>query len=253
LVLKAARGGYDGRGVWPVSGRDEAHDVCRRAEERGLALLVEPLIDIRAELAVMVARQADGTAVHWPAVSTWQLDGVCREVLVPAAVPAWVAEEAVRVAGTVADIARAVGALAVELFWAEDRVMVNEIAARPHNSGHWSIEGSVTSQFENHLRAVLDLPLGSTALTAPHTASVNVFGAQDGGSPSAGLPRALSVEGAHVHLYGKEPRPGRKLGHVTVCAGSAQDARQAAWAAARALGTPPVGRDAADSPPRGGR
>ncbi len=127
--------------------------------------------------------------------------------------------------------------MAVELFWSGGRLLVNEVATRPHNSGHWTIEGAVTSQFENHVRAVLDLPLGSTALQHPQVASVNVFGGPNGEDPSALLPRGLAVEGAHVHLYGKEARPGRKLGHVTVCGADAELARARAWSAALALGT----------------
>jgi 5-(carboxyamino)imidazole ribonucleotide synthase len=117
---------------------------------------------------------------------------------------------------------------------------VNEVATRPHNSGHWTIEGAVTSQFENHVRAVLDLPLGSTAPQHPQVASVNVFGGPEaeGADPSLLLARGLAVEGAHVHLYGKDPRPGRKLGHVTVCGDDAELVRARAWSAARALGTP---------------
>jgi 5-(carboxyamino)imidazole ribonucleotide synthase len=140
-----------------------------------------------------------------------------------------------------------VGVLAVELFLCDGELLVNEVAARPHNSAHWTIEGSVTSQFENHLRAVLDLPLGSTAPAAAEVASVNVFGGADrltanGNVPAArrdpALAGALAVTGAHVHLYGKVPRPGRKLGHVTVCGTDATEVRARAWAAAQALGTP---------------
>ena len=116
--------------------------------------------------------------------------------------------------------------------------MVNEIAARPHNSGHWTIEGAVTSQFENHLRAVLDLPLGSPAPQHAQVASVNIFGGAVGEDPGALLPGGLATEGAHVHLYGKATRPGRKLGHVTVCGDDAEEVRERAWAAAVALGTP---------------
>ena len=116
--------------------------------------------------------------------------------------------------------------------------MVNEIAARPHNSGHWTIEGAVTSQFENHLRGVLDLPLGSPAPQHAQVASVNVFGGAEGEDPLALLPLGLATEGAHIHLYGKGTRPGRKLGHVTVCGDHAEEVRERAWAAAMALGTP---------------
>ena len=137
-----------------------------------------------------------------------------------------------------AAVAESTGILAVELFVAEGQLLVNEVAARPHNSGHWTIEGAVTSQFENHLRAVLDLPLGSAAPTAAAVASVNVLGGPSGTIPAGGLAAALAVEGAHVHLYGKGPRPGRKLGHVTVCGDDEGDVRARAWRAARALGTP---------------
>jgi 5-(carboxyamino)imidazole ribonucleotide synthase len=138
----------------------------------------------------------------------------------------------------VADFVGLIGVMAVELFWAGGRLLVNEVATRPHNSGHWTIEGAVTSQFENHLRAVLDQPLGSAAPQHAAVASVNVFGGADGADPVRLLGPALAVEGAHVHLYGKGPRPGRKLGHVTVCGDDPESVRARAWSAARALGTP---------------
>lgn len=250
VVVKATRGGYDGKGVWPVAHPGEAEAVCRRAAAAGTHLLVEEMVAIDAELAVLVARRPDGQVVAWPAVETAQVDGVCREVLVPGRLDPDVAGEAVALARRVAEVAGSVGVLAVELFWSAGRLVVNEVAARPHNSGHWTIEGAVTSQFENHLRAILDLPLGTTAQTAPYIASVNVFGPQDRSDPAGRLGGALEVKGAHVHLYGKEARPGRKLGHVTVCGSSANDVRARAWSAARALGTPvPSGLDLAGSDP----
>jgi 5-(carboxyamino)imidazole ribonucleotide synthase len=236
VVLKAVRGGYDGKGVWPVNELAAAAKVVDHL--RG-SVLVEEMVPLRAELAVMVARRPSGGAVAWPAVETAQVGGVCREVLVPGRLPAEVMAEAVILGKRVAGIVEAVGVLAVELFWSTDgRLLVNEIAARPHNSGHWTIEGAVTSQFENHLRAVLDLPLGPTALHHPRVASVNIFGGTAGEDPVALLSGGLAVAGAHVHLYGKEARPGRKLGHVTVCGGDAIDVRSRAWAAALAMGTP---------------
>jgi 5-(carboxyamino)imidazole ribonucleotide synthase len=235
LIVKAARGGYDGKGVWPV--RDQAEADAVMAGLTGQAVL-EELLPLDAELAVMVARRPSGDAAAWPAVETAQLDGVCREVLVPGRIPAAVLAEASALGRRVADIAGSVGVMAVELFWSGGRLLVNEVATRPHNSGHWTIEGSVTSQFENHLRAVLDLPLGSTALAYPEVASVNLFGGAGGEDPAALLPQGLAVAGAHVHLYGKSPRPGRKLGHVTVCGGPDDDIRGRAWSAALALGTP---------------
>ena len=238
VVAKAVRGGYDGKGVWTLGGPDQAAETCRRAASAGTALLVEELVDIEDELAVLVARRPGGETRTWPVVETAQVDGVCREVLVPGGLDPAAAQAAAEMAVRVAEVAGSVGVLAVELFSSADGLMVNEVAARPHNTGHWTIEGAVTSQFENHLRAVLDLPLGATAPTAAAVASVNVFGAAAGNDPAETLAGALAVEGAHVHLYGKRARPGRKLGHVTVCGEDAGVVRHRAWAAARALGTP---------------
>ncbi|MGP8059877.1 MAG: 5-(carboxyamino)imidazole ribonucleotide synthase [Acidimicrobiales bacterium] len=238
VVLKAARGGYDGRGVWPVEDLEQARAVLAGAAASGTPMLVEAQVPLVAELAVLVARSPSGASAVWPAVETAQVDGVCRELVVPARLSAEVLEGARELGHRVAEVVGSLGVLAVELFWTGGALLVNEVAARPHNSGHWTIEGAVTSQFENHLRAVLDLPLGSTALTAPAVASVNVFGAPDGAGPYAGLADALSVPGAHVHLYGKGARPGRKLGHVTVVGERDQGVRSRAWAAAVALGTP---------------
>ena len=235
LVLKAARGGYDGKGVWPVGDMAEAASVV--APLTG-TLLVEEMVALDAELAVMVARRPSGEAVTWPATETAQVGGVCREVLVPGRLSPEMLDRARAMGERVAEIVDAVGVLAVELFWSGGVLMVNEIAARPHNSGHWTIEGAVTSQFENHLRAVLDLPLGPATPQHAQVASVNVFGGPAGQDPRALLGRGLAVPGAHVHLYGKEARPGRKLGHVTVCGDDAADVRERAWGAALALGTP---------------
>jgi 5-(carboxyamino)imidazole ribonucleotide synthase len=237
VVLKAARGGYDGKGVWIVDGPASAREVVLRAAATASPLLVEEQVPIDAEVAVVVARAPDGSSAAWPAAETAQVDGVCREVLSPGRLDPELRARAADLARRVATAVRAVGVLAVELFSSGGRLLVNEIAARPHNSGHWTIEGACTSQFENHLRAVLDLPLGETAARFPHVASVNVFGAAHGTGAGGGLDAALRVRGAHVHLYGKEARPGRKLGHVTVCGDDATDVRARAWAAARALGT----------------
>jgi 5-(carboxyamino)imidazole ribonucleotide synthase len=235
LIVKAARGGYDGKGVWPVENQAETEAVLRDIAGRAV---LEELLPLDAEIAVMVARRPSGDAVAWPAVETAQLGGVCREVLVPGRLPADVLAEASVLGRQVADIAGAVGVMAVEIFWSGGRLLVNEVATRPHNSGHWTMEGAVTSQFENHVRAVLDLPLGPTAPQHLQVASVNVFGGSAGEDPTRLLARGLAVEGAHVHLYGKSARPGRKLGHVTVCGDEAEAVRSRAWSAAIALGTP---------------
>jgi 5-(carboxyamino)imidazole ribonucleotide synthase len=246
VMLKAARGGYDGKGVWPVGDRAAAESVLAQVAGR---VVVEELLPLEAELAVMVARRPSGASAAWPAVETAQVGGVCREVLVPGRLDADVVEAASALGQKVAEIAGSVGVMAVELFWTGGRLLVNEVATRPHNSGHWTMEGAVTSQFENHVRAVLDLPLGSTAPQHPQVASVNVFGGPvsggtAGADPARLLAAGLAVEGAHVHLYGKRARPGRKLGHVTVCGDEAEVVRSRAWSAAVALGTPvPAGID----------
>jgi 5-(carboxyamino)imidazole ribonucleotide synthase len=235
IVLKTARGGYDGKGVWPV---DSAADALSVLEPLSGRVLLEAMVPFEAELAVMVARRPSGETVAWPATETAQVGGVCREVLVPGRLPPEVIAEAATLGRRVAEIADAIGVLAVELFWVDGVLMVNEIAARPHNSGHWTIEGAVTSQFENHLRAVLDLPLGSTDPQHAQVTNVNIFGGPAGEDPVSLLAQGLATEGAHVHLYGKGARPGRKLGHVTVCGDDAEVVRGRAWAAALALGTP---------------
>jgi 5-(carboxyamino)imidazole ribonucleotide synthase len=235
VMLKAARGGYDGKGVWPAQDRAEAESVLSRASGR---LVVEEMVPFEAELAVLVARRPSGDCQVWPAVETAQVEGVCREVLVPGRLDPEVVAAAAPLGRRVAETVGAVGVMAVELFLTGGRLLVNEVATRPHNSGHWTIEGSVTSQFENHVRAVLDLPLGSTAPQHPHVASVNLFGGPSGEDPARHLGPGLTVEGAHVHVYGKEAKPGRKLGHVTACGSDPEQVRTQAWTAALALGTP---------------
>ncbi|PXA70111.1 5-(carboxyamino)imidazole ribonucleotide synthase [Cryobacterium arcticum] len=219
-VVKTARGGYDGKGVRVVSHAHEADDWFLALAEDGNdgALLVEELVDFRRELAQVVARRPSGEIAIWPVVETVQLGGVCAEVIAPAP------KSAGRLSDLAADIAERVangigvtGVLAVELFETTDgRLLVNELAMRPHNSGHWSIDGSITSQFEQHLRAVLDLPLGGTALREPWSVMVNVLGGPSEGSMADRYPAAFAEQPTvKVHNYGKDPRPGRKIGHVT--------------------------------------
>jgi 5-(carboxyamino)imidazole ribonucleotide synthase len=236
LVLKAPRGGYDGRGVWVVADAEAARQVLGAAA--GRELLVEPLLDLDREVAVMVARRPGGEAVAWPATETVQIDGILRESLTPARVDDDLAEEARLLALRIAEEIDLVGVLAVELFVVDGALLVNELACRPHNSGHWTIEGATTSQFANHLRAVLDWPLGATTPLAPAVVTVNVLGRDDGFDPADGMAEALAVPGVGVHLYGKGPRAGRKLGHVTALGDDLDDARDRARRAAAALGAP---------------
>jgi 5-(carboxyamino)imidazole ribonucleotide synthase len=235
-VVKASRGGYDGRGVVVSSSLDEALGAAALWRRTGVEVVAEAPVAFRAELAALVARCASGDAVAWRAVETAQVDGVCREVRVPGAVSAATALEASALARRVADEIDAVGVLAVELFDTAHGLCVNEVALRPHNSGHWTIEGATTSQFENHLRAVLGWPLGATDLVAPAIATVNVFGSDHDDAIS--MAAAMADPSAKVHLYGKSPRPGRKLGHVTVLGTDPAETAERAWRAASALGTP---------------
>jgi 5-(carboxyamino)imidazole ribonucleotide synthase len=228
-VLKAVRGGYDGRGVWMLNTPNSAHTVVDELLAAGTPLMVEQCVPMRRELAALVARSPFGQGAAWPLVQTVQSDGICVEVLAPA--PDAPAEAAQEMALRIADELGVVGLLAVELFETADGLVVNELAMRPHNSGHWTIEGARTSQFEQHLRAVLDYPLGATDLAAPAVVMVNVLGAQS--PPKMGPDERLHhlfarFPDAHVHLYGKAERPGRKIGHVTLLGERMDDVRERA-------------------------
>jgi 5-(carboxyamino)imidazole ribonucleotide synthase len=219
-VVKTARGGYDGKGVRIVrAGRDAQDWFAALAEDgnRG-ALLAEEFVPFRRELAQSVARRPSGQVAAWPLVESIQRDGVCAEVIAPAPSAAGALSDlAAEVAISIAEGLGVTGVMAVELFETEAHgILVNELAMRPHNSGHWSIEGSTTSQFEQHLRAVLDLPLGPTGTTAPWAVMVNVLGGPAGGTMADRYHQVLSdYPMVKVHNYGKVPRPGRKIGHVT--------------------------------------
>lgn len=217
VVLKTSRGGYDGRGVWIVDDRNGAARVLAQPLPPAACWLAEERIDFVQELSAQVARSPSGQAVAYPVVRTVQRDGICAEVIAPApglpAVRAAAAQElALRLAGDLG----VTGMLAVELFDDGYDLYVNELAMRPHNSGHWTIEGARTSQFENHLRAVLDLPLGSPTPVAPHAVMVNILGGDVGDLYGAYRHVLARDPGLKVHLYGKQVRPGRKVGHVTV-------------------------------------
>ncbi|MEU2946046.1 5-(carboxyamino)imidazole ribonucleotide synthase [Nocardiopsis alba] len=224
VVLKAARGGYDGKGVWVVADVDEAREVVERAAAEDVPLLVEEKVEFTRELAVQVARSPYGQVAVYPVVETVQRGGICHEVIAPA--PGLDEEKATRAQRLAIEIAHALGVtgmLAVELFETADGVVVNELAMRPHNSGHWSIEGARTSQFEQHLRAVLDLPLGSPRLNAPFTVMANLLGGDDPEVYRRYLHVMAKDPEVKVHFYGKEVRPGRKIGHVTVMGDDHQD------------------------------
>ncbi len=213
VVLKAVRGGYDGRGVWVCASAADAEEVLAS----GTGLMAEAFVPFERELAVLVARSPHGQGVSYPVVETVQRDGICVEVIAPA--PGLDPEDAAaaqHIALKIASELGVTGLLAVEMFQLPGgRIMVNELAMRPHNSGHWTIEGSRTSQFEQHLRAVLDLPLGSPAPVAPVVVMVNLLGGDDP-DVFARYEHVMAHDpGVKIHFYGKEVRPGRKIGHVT--------------------------------------
>lgn len=232
IVLKAVSGGYDGRGVWVCAGPDEASVVLGH----GLQLIAEEYVRFDRELAILVARSPAGQGAAYPVVETVQREGICREVLAPApALSLAKSAEAQRLGLDIAAALGVTGLLALELFETADGLLVNELAMRPHNSGHWTIEGAVTSQFEQHLRAVLNLPLGAPSLAVPCAVMVNVLGGEDPDLRSK-LTHVMAADpGIKVHLYGKSVRPGRKVGHVTALGRDLEQVRDRARRAASYL------------------
>ncbi len=228
VVLKTIRGGYDGRGVVITSSTAEAGAAAARYLADGVPILVEERVAMRRELSALVARSPFGQGAAWPVVETVQREGICVEVLAPAPeLSASLAAEAQQLGLRLAAELGVVGVLAVELFETVDgRLVVNELAMRPHNSGHWTMDGAVTSQFEQHLRAVLDYPLGDTAARAPVTVMANVLGAVQ--TPAMSVDERIHhlfgrMPDVKVHMYGKGERAGRKLGHVNVVGGAGED------------------------------
>jgi 5-(carboxyamino)imidazole ribonucleotide synthase len=239
LVLKATRGGYDGKGVWIVESPDEAVRLAERLIAEGVRLMAEEYVPFRRELAALVARSPHGQGAAYPIVQTVQRDGICHEVIAPApGLSAETAEYAQRMALDIAERLGITGLLAVELFDTDRGLVVNELAMRPHNSGHWTIEGARTSQFEQHLRAVLDLPLGTTEPTAEHIVMVNVLGGRDAGVYGRYTHVMAHDPAVKVHFYGKAVRPGRKIGHVTALGDDVAEIRERAWHAAGYLRGP---------------
>lgn len=225
VIAKSPTGGYDGKGVWTLE--DERAEPIP-AELIGDGILVEPKLTLERELAVVVARSTAGETRAFPVAETVQRDAMCREILVPAPVSEALRDQAEQLAVSIVEATDSHGVVAVEMFVVDGQLLINELALRPHNSGHFTIEGTETSQFEQHLRAVLGWPLGSAELTAPAVVTVNVVGPSDGSDPRARLAEAAGVLGVHLHLYGKKARKGRKLGHVTVRGEDLETAREKA-------------------------
>ena len=234
LVIKAIRAGTRSHDrVWIVQTQAEAMKVLSEHGQSGL--MVEEHKDILQELVAIVARRPGGNKRVYPISQVINSGGMCREVRSPADIGPHIAKEAREIAMELADYLGTVGVLSVELFLTGDGLVINELAARPHNAGHYTLEGSATSQFDNHVRAILDYPLGPTDVTQPAAATLNVIGEQNCPNPFDNLADALAVEGAHVHLYGKLPVAGSKLGHVTALGPTIEQAREIACRAEAAL------------------
>lgn len=230
-VVKTPRGGYDGKGVRVVREGAEAADWFTDFPE----LLVEEKVSFTRELAQLIARRPSGASAQWALAETVQVRGVCAEVIAPApGASAETIDRAAEIAHLIAEGLEVTGVLAVEMFeTADGRLLVNELAMRPHNSGHWTQEGALTSQFEQHLRAVLDLPLGDPSMVAPHAVMVNILGGPQGEDITARFPEAMRERPAvKIHTYGKSARPGRKVGHVNAIGQELESTVVAARAAA---------------------
>jgi 5-(carboxyamino)imidazole ribonucleotide synthase len=240
VIAKTSRGGYDGKGVWKLHGPEQSAEPFADLKP-GVRILAEEFIDFTRELSVLVARRPSGEERVYPVTETVQTDGICTHTFTPAPdLSATQADEIERLALRIAAELDVTGILAVELMQrADGTVVVNELAMRPHNTGHWSIDGAHTSQFENHLRAVADLPLGPTDARQPRAAMVNVLGGARDDLLAASAEVLAAEPRARVQLYGKSVVPGRKVGHVTVVGDDAADVRARAQAAADHL----MGRD----------
>lgn len=234
VVMKPRHGGHDRRDVHVLHDLRGVGDLLTLTPPGGWVL--ETHVSVARELTVLVARNPSGHTSVYPVVETRQRDGVWRELVMPAMVSDEIADAATRLARSLADGIDATGVLAVGLLLtSDDGLVVNEVALGPHSSGHATIEATLTSQFHNHLRGILDWPLGSTEMLAPAAATVNVVGAPSGADPARHLAAALAVPSAHVHLYARRPRPGRELGHVTALGDDPAEALDTAQAAARRL------------------
>jgi 5-(carboxyamino)imidazole ribonucleotide synthase len=213
IIAKRISGGYDGRGVWKVDNLDDLDDLLSEHPQ----LLIEELIEFDSEIAVMVARSEHGQATSWAPTQTVQSDGICTLTISPApSISSTIAEQAQHLALTIADEISLIGVMAVEMFVKGDQLYINELAMRPHNSGHWTIEGSRTSQFEQHLRAILDLPLGDPTMTAPFAVMGNILGGEKSDMYRPYLHLMARNPNLKFHQYKKGVRKGRKIGHITV-------------------------------------
>ncbi len=237
IMLKLRCHGYDGKGNALIRSATDLPMAWTRLGNGQKPVYAEAFCRFTRELAVIVVRAVNGTVVTYPVVETVQENHVCRLVRAPASISPVTERAALEIARRAVEAVDGVGAFGVELFQqGDDQLIINEVAPRVHNSGHYTIEACVCSQFENHVRAVLDWPLGATAMRRPAATMVNLFGSDDGLGTPIGLESALAVPGAHVHVYGKSrSAPGRKMGHVTALGDTLEHASTAAGSAAAAI------------------
>lgn len=235
VIVKTPIGGYDGKGVRVITTAAEVSDWFERLDALGGSLLAEQLVEFDSEIAVLSARRPSGEWRAWPAVETIQKNGVCSQVIAPA--PNVDQQNALEIAREISEQLEVTGVMAVEMFQTiNGELLINELAMRPHNSGHFTIDASVTSQFEQHLRAVLDLPLGLTEMTSNHAVMVNLLGLDSGTDFTENYAAAMyRFPEAKIHTYGKLPRPGRKMGHITVAGDDLETVKSRALLAAAVL------------------
>ncbi len=237
LVLKSRRNGYDGKGNATLQSADDIDNAWAKLDGDNKELYIEGFCDFVAELAIMVTRGADGKMVNYPVVESVQKDHICHVVRAPARIDDALAREAIELARKAVTTICGVGSIGVEMFLTEDnRIILNEMAPRVHNSGHYTIEACECSQFENHVRAILGLPLGSTKMVAPAAVMINMLGEEQGTGYPVGIEQALAEKGAHIHVYGKTTTNlGRKMGHITALASDIEKAEQIANQAAACI------------------
>ena len=236
MVIKAQTDGYDGRGVWIIHNQTEAKNIFSTANEKSVKLMIEQFVPIEKELSGLIARKENGEFVMYPIVETIQSEGICTQVIAPADIAKTIRSDAETLTKLVAEKISMVGIMALELFLSEGKLLINEIATRPHNSGHFSIEGTRTSQFENHLRAVINWPLGPAELIHPFVVMSNII-AKGKTNPKNEIGLSLSNVSSHtkLHMYDKNPRSGRKIGHVTTTGNSLDETKTRAVALASIL------------------
>ncbi|MEO1133197.1 MAG: 5-(carboxyamino)imidazole ribonucleotide synthase [Cyanobacteria bacterium J06639_1] len=241
IAIKTRRQGYDGHGTAIAHSPDEFDAIWTKftagISEASNLLMAEAFVPFESELAVMVARRPKGDRVSYPVTVTVQKNYVCDRTLTPAPIPPEMARQAREIAEAAVEAVGAIGIVGVELFLHSDsKISINELAPRPHNSGHYTLDACATSQFEQHVRAVLDLPLGNPDAIAPAAVTVNLLGMREDAHPTVPLAKALSLPDVHLHWYGKaESRPGRKLGHITAIASSLEEAERKAIGARQSL------------------